>query len=214
MSCSSSPADVMTMGSSKWSAWPQVALAFQLSRYVNSEANELCSKRGQPVELVLCVPAFECEVLAFDPSQFAEALVDTGLQPGPLYTRARGEKAYLIDLPRLLRPRAERQRGGRGAQKYDECAALHSLTSSATVFLPLPSIVSSGPPYLGFLRRRQARIRQAPATARPNLGGGSGAAPNAVSVGTPAGNSAQQAAFCGTAANDDACALLSGRGAS
>jgi hypothetical protein len=71
--------------------------------------------------------------------------VDPGLQPGPLYTRARGEKAYLINPPRLLRPRAERPRGGRGAQKYDECTALHSLTSSAIVFLPLRSIVSSGP---------------------------------------------------------------------
>src|SRR5262249_61522836 len=68
-----------------------------------------------------------------DPAQFAEALQErcvAGLSFG-IVCQPGHEHADPPRLSALLRPRRERPRGRRAAERQDERAALHSITSSA-----------------------------------------------------------------------------------
>jgi hypothetical protein len=82
--------------------------------------------------LSLCPAIFDRDVLALGKTGFVQALAECGDDMGERFSRSAAEKPDDRQLCRLLRPRRERPRSRRAAEKGDEVAALHSITSSAS----------------------------------------------------------------------------------
>src|SRR5262245_26819027 len=96
---------------------------------VDLESNQLRGKPGKSIELLFRRTELEEKILAFNITGFAQCF--TQLRPKELdICVAYEERTNSIDLRPLLRPRRERPRH-RPAEKRDELAALHSITSSA-----------------------------------------------------------------------------------
>src|SRR5262249_30251629 len=91
--------------------------------------HEVCCQSGQAVELTLSERGLDCDVLALHNVNFLESLPDRvdnfHLSSGSGYKEP--DNRYCGP----LRARRERPRGRCAADKRDERAALHSITSSA-----------------------------------------------------------------------------------
>src|SRR5262249_14489598 len=74
---------------------------------------------------------FDGDCPSLGPAEFAQSLHKGGRPLAPRRRRARAQKSDCPQLAHLLRPRRERPRG-RAAEKRDELAPLHSITSSAS----------------------------------------------------------------------------------
>ena len=92
-------------------------------------ADQIGRQRRQSIVLALRPAIFDRHILALDIAGFFQALAERGQRCGVLVRR------YAAEEPdhrhrRLLRPRRKRP-GRRAAEKRDEIAPLHSITSSA-----------------------------------------------------------------------------------
>src|SRR5262245_50751331 len=86
---------------------------------------------GQSVVLVLRPAILNRHILALDVAGFTKALAECG-QISCTIDRLRAAEEPNHRHRRLLRPRGERPRGCRAAEKRDELAPPHSITSSAS----------------------------------------------------------------------------------
>src|SRR5215472_908648 len=107
----------------------------------------VCGERGQPIQLALGPAVFDRDVLALRVAGILEPLAK---RP---QTIAIAVRRLAVEEPDhrhrgLLRPRRERPRG-RCAENSEQCAALHSMTSSA---LNKTAVGSSRPSDLAVLR--------------------------------------------------------------
>src|SRR5262245_50530380 len=78
-------------------------------------------------------PRFDPNIASGDPARLREPLQERP-DPGLKFRIVRGCRQQHADAPHplgLLRARCERPRGRRGAEKRDEIAPLHSISSSA-----------------------------------------------------------------------------------
>src|SRR5262245_14875432 len=97
---------------------------------VDLESNQLRGKPGKSIELLFRRTELEEKILAFNITGFAQCF--TQLRPKGLdVCIAYEERTNSIGLRLLLRAGRERPRCRRTAEKRDELASLHSITSSA-----------------------------------------------------------------------------------
>jgi hypothetical protein len=98
---------------------------------IDVETNQLGRKLGETLGAAVGRTVVEDEVLTFDVAELSQALSE-GIEIGGVRCRGgRLQQTDTIDLARLLRPRRERPRR-RPAEKRDELASPHSITSSAS----------------------------------------------------------------------------------
>src|SRR5262249_39258484 len=96
----------------------------------NAAANEVSHERRQTIIFALQPVVFEPRVLAFDGAGLVEAFVErSDIARGNIATTAADKSDNRHRC--LLRARRERPRHSRAAEKRDELAPLHSITSSA-----------------------------------------------------------------------------------
>src|SRR5262249_12228213 len=97
----------------------------------NLAPNQFTSECRQLIKLVLGPAVFDCDVLALDQAAVFEALTKCAEQ-----MRVGGGRCAVEEADdrhrRLLRARRERPRGRRAADKSDELAPAHSITSSSS----------------------------------------------------------------------------------
>src|SRR5262249_8020231 len=98
---------------------------------IDLEPDELGGDLGKAFAASLCPAILDRDGAALDPAEFAQSLDESG---GVLTLRRRCHRAQKTNrrqFARLLRSRPERPHGCRAAEKRDELATLHSITSSA-----------------------------------------------------------------------------------
>src|SRR5262249_7507703 len=97
---------------------------------VDFAPDEIPNRLAHAIHPIPGVDELEGEILSFDVPKLAHPLIESHPEGEcPRIWRRRTHAQY----PRwsLLRARRERPRGRRAAEQRDECAALHSITSSA-----------------------------------------------------------------------------------
>jgi hypothetical protein len=72
--------------------------------HIHIEPDQFGSKHRQPVAVVIRGPILENQVLAFDPSERAQAVAEHAVQCVYAGSGACAEDAYRVDLFRSLRP--------------------------------------------------------------------------------------------------------------
>ena len=110
-------------------------------------ANQIGHQSRQPIKLIFRRAIFDRDVLALDEACFLQALAERGHEVRRVGERRAAEKSDHRHR-RLLRARRERPRGRRAAEKRDELAPPHSITSSARA----SSVVDSRPSAFAVLR--------------------------------------------------------------
>src|SRR6516162_975704 len=108
---------------------------------IDFQSNELGCQLGEAFAASLRPAIFDREIAAVDPAEIAHSLHEGG---GPLALRRRATRSEQSDSRhlRLLCARRERPRS-RAAEQRDELAALHSITSSASVIKVFGIVMSS-----------------------------------------------------------------------
>src|SRR5262245_65384494 len=91
--------------------------------------NQFGRKLWQSIVLAFRPAIFNLQVLALDIAYLFQSLAERAQTDRVHFTRCVAEEPD--HRHRLLRPRGERPRGCRAAEKRDELATLHSITSSA-----------------------------------------------------------------------------------
>ena len=92
--------------------------------------DQIGRKCRQSILLVFRIAVFDRHVTAFDIAGFTQATAERNRKVGPIISSQAGQEPYHRHR-RLLRARRERPRRRRAAEKRDELAPPHSITSSA-----------------------------------------------------------------------------------
>src|SRR5262249_12270120 len=104
--------------------------AFGRGDHGNLSAHQFTGQRRQLIILTVRPAIFDCYVLALDMTRLLQGLSKRAQTLHVVLKRCGSEEADHREC-RLLRACRERPRGRRAAEKRDEVATLHSITSSA-----------------------------------------------------------------------------------
>src|SRR5262245_7090171 len=100
---------------------------------IKFQSHKLSHNLGKSLVLPLHGAPLDDEILSFDITQLAHPLLECSIRAERSLARYCGEEANAPDLAGLLRSRLRERPGGcRTAEQRDECAAVHSITSSAS----------------------------------------------------------------------------------
>src|SRR5262249_4047230 len=105
--------------------------AFGRNNHGDLPANEFAGQRWQPVILTFRPAVFDRYVLALDIADLLQAPPKCAQTLGVTIARCRAQARDPPHRPALLRARRKRPRRRRAAEKRDELATFHSITSSA-----------------------------------------------------------------------------------
>src|SRR5262249_1479194 len=97
---------------------------------IDLEPDELGRDLGKALAASFPPTVLDCNGATLDPAEFPQSLYKCGCPCALSFRRAADEVADGRQLARLLRARRERPGSGSAAEKRDEIAPLHSITSS------------------------------------------------------------------------------------
>src|SRR5262249_16230324 len=121
-------------------SWPPVPQECYQARPAHLTTDQIGRQWRQSIVLTVRPPIFDRHVAAFDITGFAQALVERAYTVHPAVRRCAAKKPNHRH-SWLLRSRSEWPCGSRAAEKRDEVAPPHSITSSASESR-LPEIVT------------------------------------------------------------------------